>query len=209
MDINKTWIVSDLSGRDIFYFELFTIDNGRLSIDSNLNFRGEPVIDIIEKLIYMKLNNNEIEELAQELFEIIKTTPYFSQFYFSETVLNKDGKINMEYYKTLNKLTWKQIISNQHFLVPISETQLPELFRVFNEYFISNSSEIMNQSEALSKGEFENELTNDLLREEYVNVYDPSNLLYKYIDDEKKETTYFVLKNSQFVFGFKKSNEIS
>lgn len=65
MDLNRTWIVSDHKGRDIFYFQLFTIDNDRLSIDSNINLQGEAVIDIIEKLINMELNNNEREVLVQ------------------------------------------------------------------------------------------------------------------------------------------------
>lgn len=61
----------------------------------------------------------------------------------------------------------------------------------------------MSQSLALSKDEFENELTNDHLRQEYISIYNSSNVYFKYLD-QKNEVTYFVLRNSRFVFGFKK-----
>jgi len=209
MEVKKTWIISDDDGKDIFYFHLLYIekDEDGYLFDTNLSIQSNPesVINKIELLISPGLTENEIDVLAQDIFEAIKVNPFYKQFYFSDQVLNRNGKFNLEYYNTLNKINLKKISQDTLELTPMSETSYPELFEIFKKHFIINQAEIMNNSKEISKTDFEVQLVNNELRNEYINSYDLKNSFFKYSDDSG-EITYFVLNKSVLLFAFDTHN---
>lgn len=204
MDVKKTWIISD-NGKDIFFFQLLYIDkdeDGYL-FDTNLSIQSNPesIIKKIKLLISPGLPENEIDVLAQDIFEAIKVNPFYKQFYFSDQVLNRNGKFNLQYYNTLNKMNLKKISNDKLELIPMSETSYPELFEIFKKHFIINQSEIMNNSKEISKTDFEVQLVNNLLRYNYFNIYNLKKMFYKY-EGSNNEETYFILNNENLVFAF-------
>lgn len=199
--LNK-WIISDITGKDIFYFEIFEMD-GIICFDSNLVFQNKHtvIISYIERIIMSKLPLDELENIATLLFKAIKMNSFYKQFYFSDSILNRNGKFHSASYNILNKIYLDKLCNSNNKLIPFSKHYDFDLFKSLEIYYYSNRTHIDNSSIILNKTDFENQLITDLLKEYYLNVYDSSNAFHLHIDQFEIKT-YFVLKNRKLIFAF-------
>lgn len=199
--LNK-WIISDSTGRDIFYFELFEMD-GVVCFDSNLVFHNKHAIinSYIEHIIVGNLSSDELEYTTTLLFNCIKSNSYYKQFYFSDSVLNKNGKLHSSSYNILNKITLDKLRNPNNKLIPFSKHYNFDLFKSLETHYFLNKVQIKISSTIISKNDFENLLITDLLKDTYLNVYDKNNTFYLHIDEAGMKT-YYTLKNRKLVFAF-------
>jgi len=205
METLRTWIVSDKDGRNIFYFELFTVGNeNTLCFDSNISFQPQHklIIDYLELLLSTHLPNSTKDSIAPQLFNLIKKIKYYQKFYFDESVLDKNGRLNMSSYKLIQELTFAKLKQEGEYDVPISNYSFPDLFRVFENYFCNNKDDIMQHSIIISKIKFESQLINKELKNQYVNIYARTHTFFQH-KAEQGYYTYFILKKNKLIFAFK------
>lgn len=205
METFKTWMVSDLSGRNIFYFELFKIESDdKLFFDSNISFqlKHKGIIDHIEMLLSNHLPIATRDFIATLLFSQVQKIKCYSKFYFDESVLDKNGKLNMSSYKLIQQLTFEKLRQDGEYNVPISMYSFPDLFREFENYFCTHQQNLMRQSKIISKAKFESYLINDALKNQYVNIYNNSNMFFVHLS-EQGYYTYFVMRRNKLQFAFK------
>lgn len=201
METVKTWIISNKAGREIFFFELFKIDD-TLYFDSNLIIRNSHhnIIENIQLLLSDHLPLVTQEFIANQLFNNIKKNRYYDQFYFNDTVLNKDGKFNRNSYNIIQEIICNNI-KNGEYYVPLSNSSYQDMFAVFSNYFYQNRRNIIRNSKPLSKSKFESNLVNEALQNHYVNIYDQSNCYNVHVYEEYN--TYFILRENKLLFAFK------
>ena len=137
--------------------------------------------------------------IAAELFEMVQKIEYYKQFYFDETVLDKDGRLNLSSYELMQKLNTEKLKNSN--LLPISKYSYPELFTVLRTYFHLHKEEIMALTKVITKPVFEEQLTTELLKYSYVYSYKDDNTFYLYIN-EAEGKTYFILNNDELLFAF-------
>jgi hypothetical protein len=203
MNTIRNWLVSGAKGRNIFYFKLYTINNisGGLYFDSNILFRvsDTKLIDLIEQLVSHELPIQKKDAIAAELFEMIQKIEYYKQFYFDETVLDKNGRLNLSSYELMQKINAERLKDSN--LLPISEYSYPELFTVFRTYFHLHKEEIMALTKQITKPAFEEQLVTALLKHHYIDAYDAGNVFYQYTG-EAGDRTYFILNKHELLFAF-------
>jgi hypothetical protein len=206
METIRTWIVSDINGRHIFFFELFKIveSDNTLCFDSNISFQPQHkiILDYIELLLSTHLPNSTKDSIAPQLFNLIKKIKYYQKFYFDESVLDKNGRLNMSSYKLIQELTFDRLKQEGEYNVPISNYNFPDLFRVFENYFCLHQHDIMQHSKIISKNKFESQLINEDLKHQYVNIYNQTNTYFLH-KAEQGYYTYFILRNNKLLFAFK------
>lgn len=204
MEILKTWIVSDQNGRNQFYFEIFEQD-GIILFDTNLLFRNEHniIIECIELLLSNHLPANTIDVVATKLFTSVKRIKYYERFYFSDCVLDKNGKLNANSYKLIQQLNYEKLKNDGEYNVPISLTSYGDLFAVMNNQFCIHRRKIMEDSTGITKDEFESYLINDSLKTEYVKVYSAANKFYRHKSVEEGYNTYFILRGINLFLAFR------
>jgi hypothetical protein len=206
METIRTWLVSDIAGRNIFYFELLKINatDDTLCFDSNISFqlKHKVIVDYIELLISNHLPDSTKDSIATQLFNLIKKIKCYQKFYFDESVLDKNGKLNMSNYKLIQELTFAKLKQEDEYNVPISNYSFPDLFRVFENYFCIHKHDIMKHSKIITKVKFEGQLTNDTLKHEYVTIYNKSNLYFLH-ESNQIYHTYFILRNQKLQLAFK------
>lgn len=202
----KKYVVSNLTGRDLFYFELFKLDetDDTLCFDSNIKFqlKHKKIIDLIELLLSNHLQEQTKDALAKQLFNLIMKEKEYEKFYLSDEVLNKDGKLMMDNYELIKQITYKKLKAVGKFNVPLSAFYLPELFKVIEDHFCNERECIMKQSTSISKTIFESKLITDELKHQYVCVYNNENKFYHHIADNGN-STYFILLNHKLIFAIK------
>jgi hypothetical protein len=198
----RNWLVSDAKGRNIFYFKLYTINekSGSLYFDSNILFRvsDTKLIDLIEQLVSNELPIEKKNTVAAELFEMVQTIEYYKQFYFDETVLDKDGRLNLSSYELMQKINTERLKNSN--LLPISKYSYPELFTILRTHFHLHKEEIMTSSQIITKSAFEEQLITELLKYSYVYSYKDDNVFYLYRGESGK--TYFILNKDELLFAF-------
>ncbi|MBL7935981.1 MAG: hypothetical protein JNM51_09280 [Bacteroidia bacterium] len=199
--LNK-WIISDSTGRDIFYFELFEMD-GVVCVDSNLVFHNKHTIinNYIEQIVVGNLSSDELEQTTTLLFNCIKLNSYYKQFYLSDSVLNKNGKLHSSSYNILNKITLDKLSNPNNKLMPFSKHYDFDLFKSLETNFALNIIQIKSSSITINKTDFENLLITDLLKDAYLSVYNNNNTFHVH-NDEDGMKTYYALKNRKLVFAF-------
>lgn len=205
METIRTWMVSDKNGRDIFFFELFKIGNeNTLYFDTNLSIQLEHkvIVEYIELLLSNYLPDSTKDSIALHLITLFKKIKYYHKFYFDESVLDKNGRLNMSSYKLIQEMTFNKLKLEDEYNVPISIYSFPDLFRVFENYFCIHKQEIMRHSKIISKIKFEGQLANDSLRNQYVTIYNKSNLYFLHESNQIYQT-YFILRNHKLQFAFK------
>ena len=206
METIRTWMVSDRTGRNIFYFELFKINlaDDTLCFDSNISFqlKHKVIVNYIELLLSNHLPDSTKNSIATQLFTIIKKIKYYQKFYFDESVLDKNGKLNMSSYKLIQEMTFDKLKQEGEYNVPISNYSFPDLFRVFENYFCIHKHDIMQHSKIISKNKFESQLINEELKHQYVNIYNQANIYFHH-KAEQGYYTYFILRNNKLFFAFK------
>ena len=202
MKLLNKWIVSDTNGRDIFYFEVFEI-NRVVCVDSNLVFHNKHTIinNHIEHIVVGNLSSDELEQTTSLLFNCIKLNSYYKQFYFSDSVLNKNGKLHSSSYNILNKITLDKLSNPNNKLMPFSKHYNFDLFKSLETHYILNKVQIQISSTNINKNDFENLLITDLLKETYLSVYNNNNTFHLHIDEAGMKT-YYALKNRKLVFAF-------
>jgi|GEM_PF-2991598 hypothetical protein len=203
MNTIKNWLVSDAKGRSIFYFKLYTINeiSASLYFDSSILFRASDtkLIDFIELLISHELPIEKKDAIASELFEAVQKIEYYEQFYFDETVLDKDGRLNLSSYEVMQKINMERL-ENSH-LLPISKYSYRELFVVLRTHFHLNMEEVMACSKIITKSAFEEQLVTELLKYHYVYSYHADNVFYLY-KGESAGDTYFIMNKGELLFAF-------
>lgn len=202
----KKYVVSDLTGRDLFYFELFKLDetDDTLCFDSNIKFqlKHETIINLIELMLSNHLQEQTKDSVAQQLFNLIMKEKEYQKFYLSDEVLNKDGKLMMDNYELIKQITYKKLKDGCKFNVPVSVFHEPELFKVIEDHFCNERESIMAQSTSISKTLFESQLVTDELKHQYVSVYNNENKFYRHLA-ENGHSTYFILHNGKLIFAIK------
>jgi len=202
----KKYVVSDLTGRDLFYFELFKLDetDDTLSFDSNVKFqlKHKKIIGLIELLLSNHLPEQTKDAVAQQLFNSILKEKEYQKFYLSDEVLNKEGKLMMDNYELIKQITYKKLKDAGKFNVPVSAFHEPELFKVIEDHFCNERESIMEQSTSISKRLFESQLVTDELKHQYVSVYNNENKFYRHIA-ENGHSTYYILRNNKLIFAIK------
>ncbi len=201
VSIRKYVISDDLTGRDLFYFEVFKQDD-MIFFDSNLVFKTKKLKDLIELLISNDLPNETVEIIAAKLFTSVKRIKYYDQFYFDDCVLDKNGKLNFDSYKLLQQLNYEKLKSDGEYDVPISRNNYPDLFAVVNNELCIHKNRVMKDSKSITKIQFEFHLINEPLKFEYVNVYDKDNKFYRHKSEEGYDT-YFILRNKTLHLAFR------
>ena len=99
----KKYVVSDLTGRDLFYFELFKLDetDDTLSFDSNVKFqlKHKKIIGLIELLLSNHLPEQTKDAVAQQLFNSILKEKEYQKFYakFVNHCEEKCGTVGLEF----------------------------------------------------------------------------------------------------------------
>ena len=136
--------------------------------------------------------------IAAELFEMVQKIEYYKQFYFDETVLDKDGRLNLSSYELMQKLNAEKLKNSN--LLPISKYSYPELFTTLRSHFHLNQEEIMASSQVITKSAFEEQLITELLKYSYVYSYKEDNVFYLYTSESGK--TYFILNKDELLFAF-------
>ena len=204
METIKTWMVSDLNGRNLFHFEIFKQD-GIILFDSNLVFRNEhnTIIECIELLISNHLPTETIDVVAAKLFTSVKRIKYYEQFFFDDSVLDKSGKLNANSYKLIQQLNYEKLKSDGEYDVPISLTSYGDLFAVMNNQFCIHRKKIIHDSTRITKIEFESYLVNEDLKTQYVNVYDTANKFYRHKSVDEGYDTYYILKATTLLLAFR------
>lgn len=204
MEIIKTWMVSDHNGRNLFHFEIFKQD-GITLFDTNIVFRNEhnTIIECIELLLSNHLPANTIDVVATKLFTSIKRIKYYERFYFDDSVLDINGKLNANSYKLIQQLNYEKLKSDGEYNVPISHISFGDLFAVMNNQFCIHRRKIMEDSTRITKDEFESYLINDSLKTEYVKVYSDANKFYRHKSIEEGYDTYFVLRGINLFLAFR------
>jgi len=202
MNTIRNWLISDTKGRNIFYFKLYTINeiSASLYFDSNILFRvsDTKLIDFIELLVSYEMPIEKKNTIAAELFEMVQKIEYYKQFYFDETVLDKDGRLNLSSYELMQKLNAEKLKNSN--LLPISKYSYPELFTTLRSHFHLNQEEIMASSQVITKSAFEEQLITELLKYSYVYSYKEDNVFYLYTSESGK--TYFILNKDELLFAF-------
>lgn len=202
MKLLKKWIVSEPNGRDIFYFEIYEMD-GIICFDSNLVFHNKhtTINNYIERILIENLSCEELERTRVLLFNCIKLNPYYKQFYFSDSVLNRNGKFHYSSYNVLNNITLDKLSNSDNKLIPFTKHYDFDLFKSLETYYMLNRSHIKTTSTNIHKNDFENLLITDLLRDTYLSVYNNNNTFHLHIDEAGMKT-YYTLKNRKLVFAF-------
>ncbi|HXD93891.1 MAG TPA: hypothetical protein VNX01_11815 [Bacteroidia bacterium] len=202
MNTIRNWLVSGAKGRNIFYFKLYTINekSGGLYFDSNILFRASDtkLIDRIELLVSHELPIQKKDAIAANLFEMVQKIEYYKQFYFDETVLDKDGRLNLSSYELMQKLNTERLKNSN--LLPISKYSYPELFVPLRSHFHLNQEEIMASSKVITKSAFEEQLITELLKYSYVYSYKDDNVFYLHTSEAGE--TYFILNKGELLFAF-------
>lgn len=202
MKLLNKWVVSDANGRDVFYFEVLEMDS-IICFDSNLVFHNKHTIinNYIEHIIVGNLSSDELEYTTTLLFNCIKSNSYYKQFYFSDSVLNKNGKLHSSSYNILNKITLDKLCNSNNKLIPFSKHYDFDLFKSLENYYLQNRLQIKDTSTNINKINFENLLITDLLKDAYLSVYNNNNTFHLHIDEDGMKT-YYALKNRKLVFAF-------
>ena len=202
----KKYVISDLRGRDLFYFELFKLDetDDTLCFDSNIKFKlkHKAMIALIELLLSNHLPEETKDSVAQQLFNLIMKEKEYEKFYLSDEVLNRDGKLMMDNYELIKQITYAKLKDAGKFNVPVTAFHLPELFKVVEDHFCNNRDSIMEQSNSISKTVFEMQLITDELKHQYVNIYNNENKYYRHLA-ENGYSTYYILRNDKLIFAIK------
>jgi hypothetical protein len=202
MNTIRNWLVSDAKGKNIFYFKLYTINkiSGGLYFDSNILFRANDtkLIDCIELLVSHELPIKKKYAIAADLFEMVQKIDYYKQFYFDETVLDKDGRLNLSSYELMQKINTERLKNSN--LLPISKYSYPELFTILRSHFHLNQEENMASSKVITKTAFEEQLTTALLKHHYIDSYDADNVFYLYTGESGE--TYFIMNKDELLFAF-------
>jgi hypothetical protein len=202
MNTIRNWLVSGTKGRSLFYFKLYTINeiSGSLYFDSNILFRASDtkLIDLIELLISPELPIEKKDAIASELFEAVQKIEYYERFYFDETVLDKNGRLNLSSYEVMQKINMERLESSR--LLPISKYSYPELFTLLRTHFHLNLEEVMASSKLITKSEFEEQLVTELLKYSYVYSYKDDNVFYLYTGESGQ--TYFIMNKNELLFAF-------
>jgi hypothetical protein len=199
----KYWVASDKNGRDIFYFGLYTMNkiSDNLYFDSNLIFQGKHIrlVDLIEILVDRDFPMVKKDEVIAKLFEEIKEIEFYKEFYFHETVLDSNGKLNFSAYKFMNQFNCERL--KDCYLVPLSNHRNPELFAELKCHYYLHEEEILSESIRIGQSRFEEQLTTDLLKQCYIDVYEPDNTYYLHCKEEG-DKTFFILNNEKLLFAF-------
>jgi hypothetical protein len=202
MNTIRNWLVSGTKGRSLFYFKLYTINeiSGSLYFDSNILFRASDtkLIDLIELLISHELPIEKKDAIANELFEAVQKIEYYEQFYFDETVLDKNGRLNLSSYEVMQKINMERLENSR--LLPISKYSYPELFTLLRTQFHLNLEEVMASSKVITKAAFEEQLITELLKYHYVYSYHADNVFYLYTGESGD--TYFIMNKGELLFAF-------
>ena len=203
MNTIRNWLISGANGKNIFYFKLYTINEKSrgLYFDSNILFQASDIklIDLIEQLVSHELPIEKKNAIAAELFERVQRIEYYNQFYFDETVLDKNGRLNLSSYELMQKINTERLKNSN--LLPISKYSYPELFTILRTYFHLHKEEIKALTKQITKSEFEEQLVTALLKHHYIDSYDADNMFYQYTG-EAGDRTYFILNKDELLFAF-------
>ncbi|HXS37478.1 MAG TPA: hypothetical protein VN721_12310 [Flavipsychrobacter sp.] len=203
MNTVRHWVASDNNGRDLFYFDLYTWNKESVNLyfESNLIFQGRHarLVDIIEVLVDRDFPLMKKDEVAAKLFEEIKKIDFYKEFYFHESALDKEGKLNLSAYRYISELNLKKM--KACYLVPLSNHRNPELFMELKCHYYLHEEEIISESVRIDQGRFEGQLATDVLKQAYVDIYHPANLFYLHCR-EGGDKTFFILNGEKLLLAF-------
>jgi hypothetical protein len=172
-----------------------------LYFDSNLIFQGKHtrLVDLIEILVDRDFPMVKKDEVVAKLFEEIKEIEFYKEFYFHETVLDSNGKLNFSSYKYMSEFNCKRL--KDYYGVPLSNHRNPELFMELKCYYYLHEEEILSESIRIDQSRFEEQLTTELLKQSYIDIYELGNIFYLHCREEG-DKTFFILNDEKLLFAF-------
>jgi hypothetical protein len=175
-DFFKRWYASDDSGRQLFYIQVFGYCHSEFyfiesSLPDTVIIRAE-YLPIINSLCKPDLEITERDRIVQSFIDIIKQVPKVEQYYFPNSVLNRNGLYCESYVRTL-----EEIIAN-----PTIKERVPYSIHcnkiIFDELATAFSKEEEHSEIPIERNDFEQLLNgNNHLQNAYLDVF---NLNAKY-----------------------------
>lgn len=205
-EIIKKWMVQSDEGKDIFFFELYYLNNIKECIyfDTNIELQAKhkKIVPLHMALMDATISSDERETIAQALFKMLKQYKSLRKFYYPEECLDKNGRLHIPTYGYVQQKKYKE--SNLKFdsLKPYSMGYNEDIFLKFKKLFYPMLKEIMLASKEIEKVVFEKELVTNSLDCAYVEVYSRKNKYFVFEDE--KDFTYFILKGNTLQLLFEK-----
>jgi hypothetical protein len=185
------YIYSDENSRDVFYFE----KNAELaSFSLNIDLFEDQFINYIcSKLTYGKLNENKTVFYLKLLFKRLITYDEFEIHKIRNFALDNSGKLNhamntyfLKVYGSIEKRPWDFIFAN----TPYSDLYNQLYFSCIQINVIY--SRIQEESEKITRSEFENGLIYDDLRLAYIEEYNSNNVFFcENISEDSSEYEHY------------------
>lgn len=198
------YIYSDENGRDVFYFDK-SAEFSSFSLNINL-FDDKLITYISYRLTYDKQNESKMIFYLKLLFKRLITYDEFDTHKIRNFALDHSGKLNhalnnycLSVFGSIEKRPWDYIIVN----TPYSD--------LYNYFYFScvqanvSYSNCLEESEKITRTEFENGLINDDLKLAYLEQYGSNNEFFceKISDDSIKfeffQTVFVMFSNKKMM----------
>ena len=169
------YLISDYNGRDVFYYNIKSFwQSFPQNISVNTAIFNDSLMDFcIKQLSENNLNESKIEFYLMTYFKRMLKYDFSKYFILDDSVLDKNGKLSLPLWRYYVK-SYMNLFLNKELLFKLNEPFTIDynshLFDLINKEV--DRKTMLNDSIAISRYDFELELSNDLLKEAYVEEYD-------------------------------------
>jgi hypothetical protein len=202
-------------GRDVFYFNKESNFQG---FPNQLNVNTEDFDDAFLKYCEEKMNNWYITDEQLEFYiikyfnRLLNYKNKFDRYKIDEYLLDKNGKLSfltLKYDKRHRKNIGRNVSNYFKLDTPYSENCDWYLFNMIVKS--TTESETYKDVAELSRADFEKELSSEVLKMEYVELYGDQNKFYFELIDDTEDFEYvkivlYLIENDKVKFFFLKDN---
>ena len=202
-------------GRDVFYFNKESFFRG---YPNQMNVKTEALGDQLLDYCEAKMNISNVSDEQVEFYiikyfnRLLKHKDKYNLFKIDDYLLDKNGKFSyntFNYDRKFRKKIFKNAANYFQNDVPYSENKNWYIFNCVKKEAADFEKDKDNAE--ITSSEFEKELSNDLLRHEYVELYDSENTFhFEFIDDEDEnfkfaKIVFFLTQNGKIKLFFLKN----
>lgn len=201
---NQRWFGADEKGQHTFFIEVYSNDiMDELLFDTTLPidiFRDEVMNQMINQLCIKDLSTSARNEIANKIIEKIKCIPGIHTHYFTDTLLDINGKYCESYAVTLQEL--KSTFRIKEY-TPYSKFANEAIFMDFKNNF--EYADALKECVRISKNEFEFQISGNIIfQSAYADIYHDNSeyFFHESSDNSVRIEFYCVVFQQELIFLF-------
>lgn len=168
---NQRWYKTNHKGEHTFFIEVFSstlVDELFFNTSLPMELFSKPgVIGLVKKLCKKDISTFERNNIAEKLIVKIERISAVQKYFFSDNMLDKNGKYCEAYVSTLNQLKNGLILKE---FTPYSPFSNEAVFRDFQNSFVYE--ELIQESIRIDKNVFEACINGNIaLQQAYTDIY--------------------------------------